>query len=326
MATYMNIIGCSSVNLNTGIPNCSFDFGEISQIMLIPKGKSFTQTEVQTMYTTLTSLAANATETLRGYPIGKFTGIEDKTGEVTLTTTPYGGVNLGRKPKPHYVFQFQNGGMTYDIMLNSFSDKQDSYDCLIFDKSANAIVGTTPDLNTSFYVLKGFSLEQLYMPYFKMTSDAVTEHKIGVCFADAEEFTTKLAVYKLPSTQKVNSIAGLRNLEMSVLPATGAIATGGTSLKLRFTSDGGSVDLTSLYGTALATIYAQFTVVGSNGTSYAISAGTYAASTQTVNFTIATLPAAGIDLTITSPTVTQLIAGSVPGFANGTLVATVLAS
>lgn len=321
----MNIIGCSSVNLNTGIPNCSYDFGEISQIMLIPKGKSFTQTEIQTMYATLIALAAHATETSRGYPIGKFTGIEDKTGEVTLTTTPYGGVNLGRKPKPHYVFMFQNGGMTYDIMLNSFSDKQDSYDALIFDKTNNAIVGTTPDLNTSFYVLKGFSLEQIYNPYFKITSEAVTEHKLGICFADAEEFTTKLAVYKLPSTQKVNSITGLRNLEMSILPATGAIATGGTSLKVRFTSDGGSVDLGPIYGSAIAALFNDFTVTGSNGSSYDPTNGSYTASTASVNFTVPTLPSAGIELTIVSPTITQLTS-TVPGFANGTLVATVLAS
>lgn len=322
----MNILSCNAINLNTGVPNCPYDFGEISKIMLVPKGYSLTQTEIQTLFTVLNNKAAHATESLRGYPIGNFTGIEDKTGEVTLTTTPYGGVNLGRKPKPHYVFMFQNGGMTYDIALNSFMDKQDAYDCLIFDKTNNAIVGTKPELNTSFNVLKGFSLEQIYSPYFKLTSEAVTEHKIGICFSDPEEFTSNLAYYKLPSTQKVNSIVGLRNFEMSVLPATGAIVTGGTSLKLRITTDGGGVSLGALYTSTLAGIFAQFTVVGSNGTSYAISAGTYVASTDSVNFTIATLPAAGIDLTITSPTITGLIAAGIPGFANGTLVATILAS
>ena len=325
MATYMNIRACNTTNLNTGVPNCSFDFGEVSQIMLIPKGKSFTQTEIQTMYATLTALAAHATETSRGYPIGKFVGIEDKTGEVTLTNTPYGGVNLGRRPKPHYVFQFQNGGLTYDIMLNSFMDKQDSFDCLIFDKSANAIVGTTPDLNTSFYVLKGFSIEQIYSPYFKITSEAVTVHKLGICFSDADEFLSKLAVYTLPTTQKVNSIVGLRNLEMSVLPATGAIATGGTSLKLRFTSDGGSVDLGPIYGSAIAALFNDFVVTGSNGNSYDPTNGSYTASTASVNFTVPTLPLAGIELTITSPTITQLTS-TVPGFANSTLVTTVLSS
>lgn len=322
----MNILGCSTVNLNTGVPNCSYDFGEIKKIMLIPKGKSFTQTEIQTMYTTLSALAKNADESLRGYPIGLFTGIEDKTEEVSLVTNQYGGINLGRSPKPHYVFTFQNGGMTYDINLNTFRDKQDSFDVLVFDTTNNTAVGTKPDLNTSFYVLKGFSTEQIYNPTFKLTGEAITEHKLGICFSDLTEFTTNLAVYKLPSTQRVNNINGLRNFEMSVLPATGAIAAAGTALKLRITTDGGSIDLGSLYSASWAALDTQFTVVGSNGTSYAITSGAYTAATGSVDFVIATLPSAGVDLTITSPTITQLEAQGVVGFANGTLVATVLSS
>lgn len=329
MPTFMNILSCNAINLNTGVPNCPYDFGEISKIMLIPKNKSFTQTEIQTMYTTLAALAANPTESSRGYPIGNFTGIEDKTGEVSLITNPYGGINLGRKPKPHYVFMFQNGGMTYDIALNSFMDKQDAYDCLIFDKTNNAIIGTKPELNTSFYVLKGFSLEQIYSPYFKLTSEAVTEHKLGLCFSDPDEFTTNLAYYKLPSTQKVNSIVGLRNFEMSVYPATGSIAAASSLVKLRITSDGGGVDLTSLYSSSWAAIATQFLVTRSDGTAMTFSSASYVAATNTLNFvTSAAIGSAGNELTITSPTITQLVAASpsIVGFANGTLVTPVLAS
>lgn len=326
MATFMNMMGCNSVNLNTGVPNCPYDFGEISGLMFVPKGYSLTQTEIQTMQSVLLAKAKNASESLRGYPIGKFTGIEDKTPEVSLITNQYGGINLGRKPKPHYVFSFQNGGMTYDIVLNSFTDKQDNYDALIFDKTNNAVVGTTPEANTSFYVMKGFSLEQIYSPFFKLTGEAITEHKLGICFSDSDEFTSRLAVYKLPSTQKVNSIVGLRNFEMSVLPELISIKAATTALRLRITTDGGGVDLGSLYSSSWAALDTQFTVTGPTGTNYAITSGAYTAATGSVDFVIATLPAAGTELTITSPNITQLEAGGVTGFANGTLVATVLAT
>jgi hypothetical protein len=325
MATYTNIVTCNSANSNTGNVACSFDWGEISKIILVPKGYSMTQTEVQTLYATLTTKNAHATETSRSYPIGVFTGIEDKSSETSLNTTPYGGITLGKKGKFHFVFSYTNGGMNYDIMLNTFEDAQDSYDCFLVDKTANAIIGTKPDANTYYYVLKGFSLEQIYCPLPKLTSEAVTTHSIGLCFADTNEFMQNLAYYVLPSSQKVNSLVGLRNLELALAPFSGAFTGGTTSLKLRVTTDGGAVDVLPLYGSALAALYAQFTVTNNaTGTALATpTAGSYASATNSLNITLgASSGTAGTEYTITSPSVTGLVAGLIPGFGNGTLVAT----
>lgn len=318
MPTYTQIISCNTANSNTGIPQCSFDFGTIEKIMLVPKGYKLTQTEVQTLFDTLNTKAAHTTESLRGYPIGKFINIEDKSTETAMSETGYGSSVLGRKGKFHFVWNYKNGGMNYDVMLSTFENAQESYDVLLFDKTSNAIIGTTPETNSSFYVLQGLSLDLIYCPLPKLAADGVTTHSIGIILSDANELMQSMAYYVLPVSQKVNSIVGLRNLEMSLLQASGAATS--TSLKIRVTTDGGAVDLLALYGTALAALYANFTVTANaTGTAYAISGGTYTVATNTINFTIATLPATGTELTITSPTVAQMTA-TVPGFANGTLV------
>lgn len=320
MPSYTQIITCNTANSNTGIPQCSFDFGTIEKIMFVPKGYKLTQTEVQTLYTTLTAKAAHTTESLRGYPIGKFINIEDKSTETAMSETGYGGSVLGRKGKFHFVWNFKNGGMNYDVMLNTFENAQESYDVLLFDKSSNAIIGTQPESNSSYYVLQGLSMDLIYNPLPKLAADGVTTHSIGIILSDANELMQSMAYYVLPLSQKVNSIVGLRNLEMSLLPATGAATSGSTSLKIRVTTDGGAVDLLASYGTALATLATNFIVTASaTGTTYAISSGTYTAATNTINFTIATLPATGTELRIDSPTVAQLTA-TVPGFGNGSLI------
>lgn len=332
MPTYTNIISCNTANSNTGIPQCSFDFGTIEKFMLIPKGTKFTQTQVQTLFSVLNGSSAagsaqNPTESLRGYPIGKFINIEDKSTETTTTSTGYGSMILGKKGKFHFEWEYKNGGMNYDIMLTTFEGAQDSYDVLLFDKTANAVIGTTPDANASSYVLQGLSLDLIICPLPKLSADGVTTHKIGLIFSDANELMQSMAYYVLPTSQKVNNIVGLRNLEMSLAPVSANFTGGTTVLKLRFTTDGGAVDLGPIYGATLATLFAQFTVTN-NATGVALSActaGTYAANVVTLTLGAAS-GTAGTEYTITSPSIAGLIAASptITGFANATLIATTI--
>lgn len=335
MSVFSNIITCNTANSNTGVPQCSFDFGLIEKVILVPKGTKFTQTEVQSLYTKLSGMAqgtayaypytAAGSEQSRAYPIGKFIGIEDKSSETTINTTNYGSVVLGKKGQFHYVFEYKNGGMNYDVMLNTFESDQTAYDCLLLDKAKNAVIGTTPDYNTSGYVLQGLSLDLIYCPLPKIsTGSEATKHYLGLVFTDANELLQSMAYFALPTSQRVGNIVGLRNFEMTTMGVTTPATGGGTTLKIRVTTDGGAVDLTATYGSAIAALYANFTVAKTSdggATTYAISAGAYAPTTQTINFTIATLPATGTELIITSPTIAQLTS-TVPGFGNSTYVFT----
>jgi len=309
MAFYTNIISCNTANSNTGVPQCSFDFGEVSKIMLVPKGYSLTQTDIQTLYATLQAKAYNSTESSRGYPIGIFTNIEDKSSETTLTQTGFGNTQMGKKGKFHFLWQYQNGGMNYDVMLNTFEDAQDSYDVLLFDKTANAIIGTKPAENTSSYVLKGLSLDLIYCPLPKLNADGTTIHSIGLCFADSWELLKDMAYYVLPASQKVNSIVGLRNLELSV-----HTAFTGTTGKIRITTDGGAIDLYDLEADDLDAL--TWTAWNhTTGAAHTVTSVTATAATKTLNFVMGAMTAGHI-ITIYSPTVTAMTS-TVPGYGNG---------
>lgn len=325
MPTYTNIISCNTANSNTGIPQCSFDFGTIEKFMLIPKGTKFTQTHVQTLFSVLNGSsvagsAQNATESLRGYPIGKFINIEDKSTETTTTSTGYGSMILGKKGKFHFEWEYKNGGMNYDIMLTTFEGAQDTYDVLLFDKTANAVIGTTPDANASSYVLQGLSLDLIICPLPKLSADGVTTHKIGLIFSDANELMQSMAYYVLPTSQKVNNIVGLRNLELNI-----HTSFTGTTGKIRITTDGGAVDLYDTYGSTLAGLNANWAVVNNNtGATLTITSITATAATKTLNFVMSASITAGQEITITTPTAAQLLAGSMPGFGNGQVITTVV--
>ena len=325
MPTYTNIISCNTANSNTGIPQCSFDFGTIEKFMLIPKGTKFTQTHVQTLFSVLngSSVAGSAQyspESGRGYPIGKFINIEDKSTETTTTSTGYGSMILGKKGKFHFEWEYKNGGMNYDIMLTTFEGAQDTYDVLLFDKTANAVIGTTPDANASSYVLQGLSLDLIICPLPKLSADGVTTHKIALIFSDANELMQSMAYYVLPTSQKVNNIVGLRNLELNI-----HTSFTGTTGKIRITTDGGAVDLYDTYGSTLAGLNANWAVVNNNtGATLTITSITATAATKTLNFVMSTSITAGQEITITTPTAAQLSAGSMPGFGNGQVITTVV--
>lgn len=329
MATYMNIISCNTANSNTGVPQCSFDFGLIEKVVLVPKGTKFTQTEIQTLYSKLSGMClgsayaypytAAGSEASRAYPIGKFIGIEDKSSETSINTTNYGSVTLGKKGQFHYVFEYKNGGMNYDVMLNTFENAQGAYDCLLLDKAQNAVIGTKPDQNTAGYVLQGLALDLIYCPLPKIANGTdATRHYIGLVFADSNELLRSMAYYELPSTQKVSSIVGLRNLELSLHTAI----TGGVA-KYRVTTDGGAVDLYDTYGSALATLAANWSATNNTAGTTPTLAIAATAATKTLNITYSVnVPLTGEEVVLNTPTIAQMTA-TVPGFGQASFTHTV---
>lgn len=328
MTTYVNgLIGNQNTYSNTGPLQYSFDLSKIEKVMLIPKGRKFTQTEVKTMYTVLSGSSAigsvsYATPELRGYPIGDFIGCENKSTESTINTTGYGQPTFAKEGVFMWEFEFKKGGLTYHNMLKSFQDCQENFDMLIFDYEKNTIVGTTPAQNAvasgGQYVLQGISLSMVILPLPKInTGSNTTQHYIQFSLADATEITKRLAVVELPKNQPLRAINGLRNLEYVEHTC---IAAAGTVLKTRAVVDGGAYDVYDLYGSAIAALSANFSA--SVDTSSSITATTVAvaveAATKTIKFTFTFTGgsvAAGDAITITPPTIAQM-AATIPGFAS----------
>ena len=307
MANLINEIFCNIQNSNTATPNCYYTPKKLNAFMFIPKGTQYTDTQVQTLYTLLTSLAKNDNESLRGYPVHDLMGMESKDTEITLNTAVDGSVSLGQQGKFHWLWEYSLGGWNRYMKLNTFTDNQSAYDVLMFDLVNNAIVGTSPTDST--YVLQGFSMDLIYSPLPKVSNGSdPTKYYIGIAFADTEEFS-RLAYYVLPTTQKVKGIKGLRDLE---LKKTSMVTT---VLKVKVTTDSGAVDLFTNYGTALAALTWTAAKV-SDGTALTISTVAATAATKTLNFTFSAAPTESFILT--SPTITAMNS-TVPGFGNATL-------
>jgi hypothetical protein len=206
--------------------------------------------------------------------------------------------------------------MNYDIMLSTFEQAQDSYDVLLFDSTMNTVIGTTPDTNTSSYVLQGFAMELLYNPLPKIDNEG-TKHYIGIALADTWELMGRMAIYTLPNVQRVTSIIGLNNIELAL---TSSVAPSATAINLRLTTGYYATDIGPTYGSALATLATSWTVVSASGSSYSVSSGTYTAATSILQLTVAALSStAATEYTLSTPTVTQMSA-TVPGYANGQLI------
>lgn len=329
MPIYVNgLIGNQNNYQNTGPLQYSFDLSKIEKVMLIPKGRKFTQTEVKTLYEILNGTSTigsvgYATRELRGYPIGNFIGVENKSTDSTLTTTGYGATNFAKEGKFLWEFEWKKGGLNYHKMLKSFQDNAaEAFDLLIFDIEKNTIIGTTPNQNAvasgAQYVLQGLSLELFYLPLPKInTGSNTTQHFVTIGLADATELTKRMAVVEIPNTRPLSAINGYRNLDYVEHTC---IAAAGTVLKLRIVADGGAVDLYDLYASALASLASNFSGTIDTSTSVTISsiAAAAASSTKTLNLTL-TLSggslAAGDQITITPPAIADM-AATIPGFAS----------
>lgn len=310
-------ISCNISNANTGIPQCYLHPGKIEKIMLIPKGTQFSATDVLTLSTKLKALAAQATESSRGYPIGNFIGFEDKSTETTTTTTPFGSQILGAEGRFGWMHQYEVGGMNYMSKLRTFEGAQGSYDLLIFDKKNQAVIGTTPD--DPAYVLKGLSLDLIMNPLVKWADGTNgTKYMIGFYFSDPTELMDRLSYQVLPTGSNVMSINGLRDLELSV---NTALAAG--VVKLNIKTDYGAVNLYPIEGADLQAL-TWTAEQEATGTSISVAVALDAA-TQSLQFTLSgggyTGLASGATLIIKSPTVTAMTA-TVPGFANSQIILT----
>lgn len=304
---------------NTGVNSQYLVPGFIHKVILVPKDTNITQTQAQSMYATAQAGIINNTDASRWYPIGNFTAMEDKSSKAVVNTTPIGSVVFIRDGKYHLEFTYMRGGIQlHNKLRKKFHLQQDVYELLMIEKDSNSILGTKPALNSSSYVTKGYSLEQIYVEQFDF-NNATDEAKfrIGFVFADVDEFNERISIIQVPDAQPLMLLNGLKDLEFQTYPAPYQALTAGVA-KLRVTTGGGATDLYTTYGSALVALTANFSFRDASGNALTCTVA-LDATTQTLSFTFSgaayTALASGAIIDCYSPTISQMTA-TIPGFAN----------
>lgn len=313
----MNQLLCTVALSNTGLSSCYFDPNNIEGVVLIPKGKVFTATEMLTFPATLAAAIANNDITKRIFPIKRFVDFEDKSEENPEQTFGYGGKSKIRQGKYAWYFMYRNGGMSYHKSLYAFDGKQEAFDILFIDAKNNILWGVAGGTNNTG--LGGFDLELIDAKNFKLnTGGAATSYGIGFCMEDPSQMNIGSAFYEFPKTMNLlQTLTGLKNIEVTIHTPNAA-----GLIKLLLTTSAGAINLSDVYSTELATASLYSAVNANTQNALTITSVTYAPTTQTFNVLLDTTDADYIAMSAGDPidfkigTVSALTAAGVIGYAN----------
>lgn len=263
MATYVNVIDCTTDVSNTGVTNCSYDAANFEGNILLPKGKTFTKSEVAAISATITALITNDNKALRAYPIQRFEGCELKNTESTYRESGYGVSSKTRQGKYGFVFEYRDGAIGLHKQLSSFDGKQGEFDIMFMDAKNNGLAGMSKDGVT----FKGFTLDRIDVPnvMFNNGTDPTLYH-IDFGLAYPEEVNKYMSFVPMPDDVDVMDFVGLTNINMVVDTELAAVTAG--TLNLKFMAGGidlydnysGAIDTASLYTFTNAQTGAAITV------------------------------------------------------------------
>lgn len=235
---------CAGDNGNTGIQSCSWNPSNITGAIMLPKGKSYTATDVAVLWTTLQADVKDDAKSKRIYPIGAFKAITDNSTEVQIETDGYGGQTFVRDGDYNWTFEYKNG-MCFYKALRTFHTKNSSFDVLFIDEVNNILWGT----ENSNGELQGFSLELLIVPNIKINDgSASTKYMITFGLSDPAELNDNSYAVSFPNNQKLMKLSGLLD---TTLTATSTINATTGDVTVTLTSACGATDLAELYPTEL---------------------------------------------------------------------------
>ena len=164
MNTAANIFSCGGAGCNnTGTPNCQFKPGNITGLLLVPKNKTFTKTELETFDTVLKAASEVDSAAARIYPIKPFTGVESTSTEEVTSETGYGFTNFVRDGKVGMNFRLDLGHCSWKKM-RGFHNKQSAWKVLLIDPTNNVIWGASNGTGG----MTGFSLSMLSVKQFNL--------------------------------------------------------------------------------------------------------------------------------------------------------------
>ena len=314
----MNVLDCGTSVLNTGLPTCYFDPKNIYGAVHIPKGKTWTQTELLTFKTVLQDAIAEDSIADRIFPIKTFEDMEDKSSESVMEDTKYGGKRKVRDGKYSWYFTYTNGGTELNRSLKTFDNQQEAFDVLFIDNVNNGLIGVSAgDYGTEF---GGFNLELLDVPNFKINDgSASTKYQIGYSLQDSDEVNNSISIVQFEPTYNIlKNLNGLKNIKMVVHTA---MATGLIKFKLM----SGGVDLADYFSTELADVALYTSYNNVTGLPIVNASMTYVAATKTFNLLLTVADAnyiaagSGGLINIELGDVTALVAAGVVGYGNSVI-------
>lgn len=315
----MNVLACGTAVQNTGLPTCVFNPSNFAGAVLIPKGTTYTATDLLTFKTVLADAIANDNLAERIFPIKTFEGLEDKSTEGVMEETKYGGKKKVRDGKYAWYFSYTNGATSLHKALKSFDNQQDAYDVMFIDRVNNGLVGVTSGEYATLF--GGFDLELLDIPNLKINDGSTgTTYSIGFNLENSDEVNLYIAIVQFESSWSVlRNLSGLKNIEIGIFEGLGA----GTAGTIKFKLTNGGTDLADYYSTELATSSLYTATNTTTGLAVTVTSVTYVAATKTFNVLLSAVdpdyPAVDGLITINIGDVSDLITAGVVGYGNATV-------
>jgi len=231
---------------NTGIQTTSFESTEIIGAILVPKAWRINNTYLGTLGASLKSnMQADTRKAigLRIFPISGFGAITDGSQEAKFQTFGYGARKFALDKKYDFTFDLLEGGISLINAMRAFN-KAD-YDVLFWN-SDNVLLCTKTGVTAD--ERKGFSVNNIFVDGWKPADGTnATGHKItfSMSMAATKEMNENLG-YIACDFDIATQIKGCINVLASSLHTAST-----TKMYIGLTTNEGSVDLVTLYGSSI---------------------------------------------------------------------------
>ena len=289
----LNDPGCSLGTAgNTATPQCAFNPGLITGLILIPKYKVIALTTQATFISDMQALCLAGTAT-RAYPLYGFVGMEDKTPDQPMVEKGYGGKQPGPVPRRNFVLEHTAGGLCHQLQLMKFNN-DNGHSVLLIDQN-NIIIGTK---TSTAGQITGISLEYFNANPVKWGSgkDAPAMYKVDLGFGKPREMNEDIAFFDLGSSPE-DSFQGCLDIEMYDLGA-------GSATKKQVIGIRSICDKVSLYDAFSATLVSAYATIFSATLAGAAANPTGAVAVPTLKGIELTFGATGVHvISMASPAV-----------------------
>lgn len=135
--TGLNMLSCLTNAKNTGYGSCTIDMKRIIACIAIPKGKTFSSSDIgtggTTWQTTISGLTSADTPITRCYTLGRWIGVKKNTQSAQEYTIPYIGKVTLQPAVPIVGFQWLNGGICEYLNILQFHATHSQYDYIFVD-------------------------------------------------------------------------------------------------------------------------------------------------------------------------------------------------
>lgn len=311
----LNDPGCSLTYVNTGLPSCDFDPGNINWACLVPKAHEFTEANLASSATFIAAFQAltlNPPAT-RAYPIGQLDDPEDKSEETVFETTKYGSKIFVRDGRYVWQFRIMNCGVKLLGKLMNFNQTKNYK--IIFGNSKNWIIGTQSTGVSGG--LKGLGIDNIQFNKWKLADGSKgTLYTFEVTLSEPSELNENIAFCHLDSSPNEN-VKGILDVTL-----TQNALVSSASIDIELTTDIGSVNLFDDYAADLDAAGAW--LVTKAGVEVTPASVAQVAATKSIRITL-TAPAGDHVFSLVTPAALAVLGiggGSDNGYESNTITAT----